>query len=97
MEHASKVLYDSGHYLQQFGLYDECLEDNLTYTLSLVYKGTDHLAGKYTGLYMGLCLPEECNADDHKVINKTLNMVLSSLGQNFYVGDIVDNPYAFEF
>ncbi len=89
-------MYDSGHYLQQFGLYDECIKDNLTYTLSLVYKGVNN-TGKYTGLYMGLCLPEECNADNHKAINTTLNKVLGNMKQNFYVGEIVDDPYAFEF
>lgn len=45
---------------------------------------------------MGLCLPEECNADNHKAIVSTLNVVLSKLGPGYYVGNIVDNPYALE-
>lgn len=57
VEHAEQVLYNSGHFLQQFGLYDECLSDNLTYTLSLIYKGVNGTNGVYSGLYMGLCLP----------------------------------------
>jgi len=89
------VLYDSGHYIQQFGLYDQCLSDNLTYTLSLVYKGINGTNGVYTGLYMGLCLPEECNTDGHKAIISTLNLVLGKLGPGYYVGNVVDNPYEF--
>lgn len=45
---------------------------------------------------MGLCLPEECNADNHKAIVNTLNLALSQFGPDYYVGNIVDNPYAFE-
>ncbi len=90
-------MYDSGHYLQQFGLYDDCKNDNLTYTLSLIYRGLNATNGKYTGLYMGLCLPEECNSNNHTAILSTLNLALSKLGQGLYVGNIVDNPYEFEF
>lgn len=42
---------------------------------------------------MGLCLPEECNTDNHQAIVSTLNAVLSKLGPGYYVGNIVDNPY----
>lgn len=90
------MLYNSGHFLQQFGLYDECLSDNLTYTLSLIYKGVNGTNGAYTGLYMGLCLPESCNADNHSLITNTLNLVLkgmSSISPDLYVGNVVDDPY----
>lgn len=73
------------------------MNDNLTYTLSLIYKGLNNTSGKYTGLYMGLCLPEECNSNNHSAIVSTLNLALDKMGQGLYVGTIVDNPYEFEF
>ena len=56
VQNLEKVLYDSGHYLEQFGIYDQCQNDNLSYSLSLIYKG-NATQSVYTGLYMGLCLP----------------------------------------
>lgn len=68
----------------------------MSYTLSLIYKGVNGTNGIYTGLYMGLCLPQECNDNEHKPIVNTLNMVLAKLVPGLYVGDIIDNPYALE-
>lgn len=47
---------------------------------------------------MGLCLPAECNANDHAAIVNTLNTVLQKMmGPNLFVGKVVDSPLEFEF
>jgi hypothetical protein len=96
LENLPQVLWDSGHFVQQFGLYDQCIADNLSYSLSLVYKGINH-TGVYSGLYMGLCLPSECNGEGHADIVNTLNKALEKLvSPNLFVGMVVDNPLELE-
>jgi hypothetical protein len=53
-ENALTLLYDSGKFIEQIGLYEQCNEDQMNYTLSLIKNKTTQA---YTGLYMGLCLP----------------------------------------
>jgi hypothetical protein len=62
----------------------------------MVYKGANH-TGVYTGLYMGLCLPQECYDNGHALIVNTLNSVLQKMGPNLFVGKVVDSPLEFEF
>ena len=57
-ENAMKVLYDSGKFFEQFGLYEKCAEDQLKYSLTLLGPSATK---KYSGLYIGLCLPNECD------------------------------------
>jgi hypothetical protein len=53
-ENAMKVFYDSGKFFEQFGIYDQCVEDKLQYSLTLIGSAATR---KYAGLYIGLCLP----------------------------------------
>lgn len=76
--HLPGILQESGHYLFQYGRYEECLERQaFNYNLISLGVGDQDL-----GIFIGMCLPKVCSST---IIQKSLNKAFQAAKAPFSV------------